>query len=124
MKIACLFTLKGKTEFVLYGSHQKLSKQPNVKISHNQTIHETKSKKYFTEDLDSHLSVHQYFENVYKKESARVKFLSRIRKKVSPYIAESIYKTIQYSFPYSKEQETNHSIYKIELSELSVQEQR
>ncbi len=39
---------KGKTEFVLYGSRQKLSKQPKVDIKiYNQTIHETKSYKYW-----------------------------------------------------------------------------
>ena len=86
---------KGKTEFVLYGSHQKLSKQPNVEIKiYNQTIHETKSYKYLGVDLDNHLNLHQHFDNVYKKASARVKLLSRIREKVSPYVAESIYKSM------------------------------
>ena len=86
---------KGKIEFVLYGSHQKLSRQPNVEIKiYNQTIHETKSYKYLGADLDNHLNLHQHFENVYKKASARVKLLSRIRDKVSPCVAESIYKSM------------------------------
>ena len=86
---------KGKTEFVLYGSRQKLSKQPRVDIKiYNQTIHETKSYKHLGVDLDNHLNLRQHFENVYKKASARVKLLSRIRDKVSPYVAETIYKTM------------------------------
>ncbi len=57
---------KGKTEFVLYGSHQQLSKQPNVYIKiYSQTIHETKSHKYLRVDLDNHLSLHQHFEQMY-----------------------------------------------------------
>ena len=59
---------KGKTEFVLYGSYQKLSKQPSVEIKiHNQTIHETRSYKYLGIDLDNHLNLHRHFDNVYKK---------------------------------------------------------
>ena len=86
---------KGKTEFVVYGSHQKLSKQSKMDIKiYNQTINETKSYKYLGVDLDNHLNLHQYFENVYKKASARIKLLSRIREKVSPHVAESIYKTM------------------------------
>ena len=86
---------KGKTEFVLYGSHPKLSKQSKMDIKiYNQTINETKSYKYLGVDLDNHLNLHQYFENVYKKASARIKLLSRIREKVSPHVAESIYKTM------------------------------
>ena len=82
---------KGKTEFVLYGSHQKLSKQSKMDIKiYNQTINETKSYKYLSVDLDNHLNLHQYFENVYKKASARIKLLSCIREKVSPHVAESI----------------------------------
>ena len=45
-------------------------------------------------DLDKHLNLHQHFDNVYKKASAKVKLLSRIREKVSPYVAESICKSM------------------------------
>ena len=86
---------KGNTEFVLYGSHQKLSKMPSVDIEiHNKTVHETRSYKYLGVDLDSHLNLHQHFDNVYKKASARVKLLSRIRENVTPYVAESIYESM------------------------------
>ena len=64
-----------------------------IKI-HNQTIHETRSYKFLSIDLDNHLNRHQHFDNVYKKASARVKLLSRIHEKVTPYVAESIYKSM------------------------------
>ena len=85
---------KGKTE-LFYMDCIKLSKQPSVEIKiHNQAIHETRSYKYLCIDLDNHLNLHQHFDNVYKKASNRVKLLSRIREKVVPYVAESIYKSL------------------------------
>ena len=62
--------------------------------THNQTIHDTRSCKYLGICLDNHLNLHQHFDNVCKKASARVRLLSRIREKVSPYVAESIYKSM------------------------------
>ena len=86
---------KCKTDFVLCKSHQKLSKQSKMEIKiYNQTINGTESYKYLGVDLDNHLNLHQYFENVYKKASTRVKLLSRIHEKVSPHVTESIYKTM------------------------------
>ena len=64
-----------------------------IKI-HNQTIHETRSYKYLGVDLGNHLNLHQHFDNVYKKASDRVKLLYGIPEKVSPYVAESIYKSM------------------------------
>ena len=64
--------------------------------THNQTIHETRSYKYLGIDLDNHLNLHQHFDNVYKKASARVKLLPLIREKVNPYVAESIYRSMIY----------------------------
>ncbi len=55
---------KGKTEFVLYRSWQKLSKLPKVDIKiYNQVIHQKKWYKYLGVDLDNHLNLHQHFEN-------------------------------------------------------------
>ena len=95
MKMMSINLKKGKTEFALYGSHKKLSKQPKMDFKiYNQTVNETKSYKYLGVDLDNHLNVHQYFESVCKKSSTRVKLLSRIREKVSLHVAESICKTM------------------------------
>ena len=64
-----------------------------VKI-YDKTINESKVCKYLGVYLDNHLNLQQNFEKVYKKASARVKLLSRIREQISPHVAESIYKTM------------------------------
>ena len=69
---------KGKTELVLYGSHQKLSKQPKCEITINDAvINEVTSYNYLGVSLDSHLTLQEHISNIYRKCSAKVKLLSR-----------------------------------------------
>ena len=49
--------------------------------------------KYLGVYLDKH-NLQHHFEKVYKKASARVKLLSRIREQMGPHVAESIYKAL------------------------------
>ena len=44
--------------------------------------------------MDSNLSFTKYLQKLYKKGSAKVKLLSTIRSNISPYVAETIYKTM------------------------------
>lgn len=50
--------------------------------------------KYLGVYLDKHMNLQHHFEKVYKKASARVKLLSRIREQIGPHVAESIYKAM------------------------------
>ena len=85
----------GKTEYILYGSRKRLAKQPTVNIKiYDKAINYSKVYRYLGVYLDNLLNLQQHFEKVYKKASARVKLLSRIREQISTHVGESIYKTM------------------------------
>ena len=44
--------------------------------------------------MDSNLSFTKYLQKLYKKGSTMVKLLSTVRSNISPYVAETIYKTM------------------------------
>ena len=84
---------KGKTEYVLYGTAQRLAKSSKLIIDINgQIINETEIYEYPGVMMDKILTYTTQIERVYKKASSRVKLLSRIHKNISPYVAETIYK--------------------------------
>ena len=86
---------KGKTEYVLYGTAQRLAKSSELVIDINgQIINETETYEYLGVMMDKSLTYTTQIERVYKKASSRVKLLSRIRKNISPYVAETIYKVM------------------------------
>ena len=86
---------KGKTEFVLYGSHQKLSRMSKCEITiNNSVISESSAYCYLGVTLDNHLTLQEHVNNIYRKCSARVKLLSRVRQNMGPYIASTIYTTM------------------------------
>ena len=83
---------KGKTEFILYGTYQKLAKNPTCEIVINGTpVFSATSYEYLGVILDSSLSLQLQLTKIYKKASARLRLLHRIRSNVSPAVAESIY---------------------------------
>ena len=86
---------KGKTEFVLYGSKQKLAKKHDCDIiKNNEPVTKAKSYEYLGVTLDSSLLLHLQLNRIYKKASSRLKLLSRIRANISPTVAETIYNMI------------------------------
>lgn len=86
---------KGKTEFVMYGTHQKLARQAKCKIMVNNTvISEVTSYNYLGVTLDNHLTFQQHVNNTYKKCSIRLKLLSRVRQNIGPYVANTIYNSM------------------------------
>ena len=71
---------KGKTEFVLCGSHQKLSRMSTCEITINNTVvNEAAAYCYLGATLDNHLTLQEHVNNIHRKCSARVEFLSRVR---------------------------------------------
>ena len=76
---------KGKTEFVLYGAHQKLSRMSKCEITiNNSVINESSAYCYLGVTLDNHLTLQEHVNNIYRKCSARVKLLSRVRQNMGP----------------------------------------
>jgi hypothetical protein len=86
---------RGKTEFVLYGSPQKLSRQSECNITMNTTIiNQAKEYEYLGVTLDRHLTLSSQVSKVYKRVSSRLGQLSRIRSNINPYVAERIYRAM------------------------------
>ena len=77
----------------LWGTTQRLAKSSKLVIDINgQIINETEMYEYLGVMMDKSLTYTTQIEQVYKKASSRAKLLSRIRKNISPYVAETIYK--------------------------------
>ena len=86
---------KGKTEYVLYGTVQRLAKSSKLVIDINgQIVNETEIYEYLGVMMDKSLTYATQIERVYKTASSKVKLLSCIRKSISPYAAETIYKVM------------------------------
>ena len=83
---------KGKTEFVMYGTSQKLSRQQSCHIEiGGAEINQSSSYEYLGVTLDHHLTLQEQINKIYKKASSRLKLLQRIRPNISPHVAEKIY---------------------------------
>jgi hypothetical protein len=84
---------KGKTEFMRYGSAQKLSKSTHqCTITVNQTkINQPDSYEYLGVTLDKNVLLKQQIDKIYKKASTRLKLLKRIRYNIPPFVAQTIY---------------------------------
>ncbi len=86
---------KTKTEFVLFGTHQKLTKSEKVSISLNDDlVSESDSYEYLGVTMDKSLTMKEHLSKTYKKVLSRTKLLARIRHNVSPWVAETIYKVM------------------------------
>ena len=67
---------KGKTELVIYGTSQKLAKQPSCNVSlHGTPINQATSYEYLGITLDNHLTMSMQIDKIYKRASNRVKLL-------------------------------------------------
>ena len=86
---------KGKTEFVLYGSRQKLSKSTECSISINgTTISSPDEYEYLGVTLDKTLTLKTQIDKVYKKSSSRLKLLKRIRSHIPSKVAVTIFQSV------------------------------
>ena len=80
----------GKTEFVLYGTPQKIRNSScEIKIN-GVKVNRVKLYEYLGVVLDSNLNLNVQINKIYKKASNRLALLSRIRHNISPFVAESI----------------------------------
>ena len=86
---------KTKTEFVLFGTHQKLAKSEEVSILLNdKEISESDSYEYLGVAMDKSLTMKDHLAKTYKKVLSRTKLLACIRHNISPCVAETIYKVM------------------------------
>ena len=86
---------KTKTEFALFGTHQKLAKSEKVSISLNgKRISVSERYEYLGVTMDKNLTMKAHLEKTYKKVLSRTKLLARIRHNISPWVAETIYKVM------------------------------
>ena len=84
---------KGKTEFLLFGSPQKLRKQQPCKINiHSEPINEVCEYKYLGVVLDKHLNFNAHIDKIYRKSSSKVKLLWTVRSNLTRLAAETIFK--------------------------------
>ena len=84
---------KKKTEYVLYGTHQRTSQSKPMEVKINQTkITESDVYEYLGVKMDKNLTFTDHLEMTAKKATSRVKLLSCIRHNISAYTAETIYK--------------------------------
>ena len=89
-----LLNLKpGKTELLLFGTNQRLAKIPrDLEVIYNfQLINVTTTYKYLGVELTSSLNLNSQFEKNYKKVSARLRMLQRIRHLLNNKAAKDIF---------------------------------
>ena len=84
---------KGKTEYVVFGTAMKLKNLDQINVEMNGVaINQTRSYKYLGVTLDQSLNYIDHLDTMYKKASARVKLLSKVRQHMSPFVAETVFK--------------------------------
>ena len=71
---------KAETQFVLYGTHQKLAKAKKINISLNgKMISQSESYEYLGATIDKCLTMNEHLDKTYKKVMSRTRLLPRIR---------------------------------------------
>ena len=84
---------KGKSEVMLFGTSQKLSKlRDTLQISYRGScINVTSHYKYLGVDIDSTLNLNSHFDRTYKKATGRLKLLGKLRGQLDEKSAKAIY---------------------------------
>ena len=87
---------KGKTEALLFGTPQKVSKQfQDFDVYVNTTkISITKDYKYLGVPVDSSLNMNTFFDKCYKKASSRLNLLAKLRHELDTNAAKYIYQSM------------------------------
>ena len=85
----------GKTETVLFATAQNLKRIEHLEIrSVHENINAGEEYEYLGTVIDNSLSFNSHFDKVTKKVYSRMNLLSRIRKDISSYVSENIYKSM------------------------------
>jgi hypothetical protein len=84
---------KGKTESLLFGTAQKLSKQDNnLKVQFkNLVVNDTMEYKYLGMNLTPTLTLSSHFDKCYKRASSRLRLVSKIRDHLTVSSAEKLF---------------------------------
>lgn len=84
---------KGKTEYMIFGTARKLKNLDPVKVeTKGITLNRTTTYKYLGVTLDQSLNYIDHLDAMYKKASARLSLLTKVRQYMSPFVAESVFK--------------------------------
>ena len=84
-----------KTEYVIYGSHQRLKREDSISLSCNgSSLTKSESFKYRGVVIDQHLSFNNHIEHVVNKVSRKLGVLRRLRIFIPMAAAERLYKTM------------------------------
>ena len=87
---------KGKTEALLFGTSQRVSKQHenfNVRFRED-NISITTSYKYLGVELNQSLNINSHFDKCYKRASSRLSLMSKIRNQLTAEAAKAIYQSV------------------------------
>ena len=85
---------KGKTEFLLFGTAKRLSKESSSPINrkiNGEPVNQTKQYSYLGVLLDHHLNFREQVRTVYQRASNRLKLFKRVRHNLTTYAAERVY---------------------------------
>ena len=83
---------KGKTEFILFSSRKK-HESVKIEIDSN-IINQPDCYEYLGILLNSHVNLHNHLEKTYKRINLRIKMLKKIRHKISPFVAKTIFNSM------------------------------
>ena len=83
---------KGKTEFLLFAS-KKREIPVKIVIDEN-VINQPETYEYLGIKLDSHLNMSSHFQVMFNRISSRIKMLRKVRHKISPLVATTIFKSM------------------------------
>ena len=90
-----LFLNMSKTEYVIYGSHQRLKREDSISLSCNgSSLTKSESFKYLGVVIDEHLSLNSHTEHVIKKVSRKLGVFRLLRISTPMAAAERYYKTM------------------------------
>ena len=95
MKENKLFLNISKTEYVIYGSHQRLKREDSLSLSCNgSSLTKSESFKYLGVGIDQHLSFNNHIEHVVNKVSRKLGVFRRLRISIPMAAAKHLYKTM------------------------------
>ena len=89
-----LFLNMSKTEYVIYGSQQRLRREDSISLSSNGSLTESQSFKYLGVVIDLHLNFNNHIECVVNKVWRKLVVLRRWRISIPIGAAERVYKTM------------------------------
>lgn len=90
-----LFLNLSKTEYVIYGSYQRIKREDSIRLSRNGSpLTKSESFKYLGVVIDQHLSFNNHIKHVVNKVSRKLGVFRRLKISLTMAAAERIYKTM------------------------------